>query len=79
MLDEAAPRDESEAVVIELTVPGLTGDAANTSMTVRRGFVGVIHMLELPGEGYEGRTLISVVIRGWNGDTPVMRWERQPV
>ncbi len=67
VLGEAVPRDKSEAVTVEFSIPG---DATPVTMTIRRGFVGTVPVQESGSPGYEGRQLTSIDISGWDGDRP---------
>ncbi len=76
VLGEAVPRDESEAVKVPLTPPG---GLAETWTVVRRGYVGLVQSWETGSQGFEGRTLVSAVIRQWQGDTPIVAYEHKLV
>lgn len=77
VLGEGVPRDESEAVLVTFTIPGLTGDEASMSMTIRRGFVGTIELREFGSGGYEGRIRVSAVFHRWDGDRPTFDYQRE--
>lgn len=71
---DAIPRDPSEAIRVELRVPG---QAESTFLDVRRGFTGPITSWT-HGARPTALTKTTVWITDWHGDVPRLRYDVEP-